>query len=101
MVERIKDTLYLSIPLKKQSRFREPPRERDNHRLRVHRLPSPTRATEWERNRRFVEESTERERERKIAVSSRRAPTKRELAVVHRRREKPVETSTRSTERSR
>uniref|UniRef100_M4D1P3 Membrane protein of ER body-like protein n=1 Tax=Brassica campestris TaxID=3711 RepID=M4D1P3_BRACM len=42
-------------------RIREPPGERDSHRLRVHRLLSSTRATERERNRRFLEESTVRE----------------------------------------
>ncbi|WZZ73450.1 hypothetical protein YC2023_084820 [Brassica napus] len=80
---------YLSIPFRNNRRFREPPGERDSHRLRVHRLLSSTRATARERNHRFVEESTEREQS--PFPSSRRATRERNRLCPSSTRETPVD----------
>ncbi|KAF3530331.1 hypothetical protein DY000_02041871 [Brassica cretica] len=80
---------YLSIPFRNNRRFRDAPGERDSHRLRVHRHLSSTRATERERNRRFLEESTAREQT--PFPSSRKAPREKNRHCPAPTRETPVD----------
>ena len=126
IVEISKGTFYLWIPFRNNRRLsssqRVTTREtepfcflEDSHRLRGHRLPSSTRATDRDSNHRFLRRDPPRGREitgyfdeihREGENSSfpskrtteRERKTDRDVDEIDRRRYKPTETSTRSTE---